>query len=188
MIPLITIEHRINLLRDVNISSFDLDERIEYHVALIETLKDRLKTLLFYFNYKTALVVEAEIKEEVKKLLVCLELASIDSEDLDTFLKEKAKEKNRFREMVEAGNKLPKMSLNDIKRNIRTILFGVPFELSFDGEGFVIEKRLPELNIEKELAGLEEFCKINEFKLLNNETRTKSKIDECSVLYVKVVE
>ena len=185
-LPLIDIEHRITLLRGIDVATLDLEARVEYHVAMIEALKARLKHLLFYFNYKTALVVEAEIKDEEKALALCYELLSPTQLKKLEICLPKA---NRFRAMVDQGKVTPAMSLEDIERNIRTILFGIPFDLTFDGKGYIITKTYKDLNIEPELIKLEEFCKARDFKLLDNEKRTKRKKEEFDKpLYLEVIK
>ena len=184
-LPLIEIEHRINLLRGIDIGTLDLEARVEYHTAMIEALKARLKHLLFYFNYKTALVVAAEIKDEEKALVMCYELLSpAQLKKLEVYLPTA----NRFRSMIDQGKVVPAMSLDNIERNIRTILFGVPFTLDFDGKGYILTKTYKGLDIELELTKLEEFCKANEFKLLDNEKKTKRKKDASDEpLYIQIV-
>lgn len=173
--PLQVIEEQIKLLRAVELSTLDLESRIEYHTALIEAMTARLKNLLFYFKYKTALIVDAEIKDEEKALLMCYELLSeAEAKRLEVYLPKF----NRFRDMAKRGQFTPLLSFNDIERIIRTTLFGVPYELLFEGDGFVITKEYPGLDIEAELIKLEEFCEANEFKLLDNEKRTKRKAGE----------
>lgn len=185
-IPLIDIEHRINFLRKINVSTLDLESRIEYHSALAEALTTRLKYLLNCFNYKTAFIVEAELKAEKQALENCYALLSpAEAKRLEIVLPAA----NRFTDMAIKGEYANVMSFGDVERNIRTILFGLPVEVIFDGTGFILTKTFPGLDIEPELTNLEAFCEKNEFKLLDNEKRTKRKEGESEKsLYLQVVK
>lgn len=170
MISLQVLEDRVNLLRKINISTLDIETRVEYHMAMIDAQKARMKNLLFYFKYKTALIVEAEIKEEEKALALCYDLMS-DAE-IRSAQEYAAKGKNRFTQMAERGKLIAAPSVREIEASIKTILFGVPYELAFNGNGFRLTKTFPGLNIEAELDRLEAYCGTCGWKLLVNTTRT----------------
>lgn len=187
MISLQTLEDQLQLLRKVDIATLDLESRVEYHLAMIAVQKARMKNLLFYFKYKTALIVEAEIKDEQKQLDNCYALMS--EAEIKRARDYDAKGKNRFTEMAEQGKLTATLSPKEIESNVRTILFGVPFELLFDGSGFTVTKTFAGLNIETELDKLEEYCAANEFSLLDNEKRTKRKKGESErPFYIEILK
>lgn len=184
-IQLIEIEHRIKALREVDPSILEIEERVDYHHALVAALTGRLKFLLHCFNYKTALIVEAEIKEEKKALALCYELLSpAQAKKLEVT----QREKTRFSELGRDGNDTLAMSVEDIKRNIRTILFGIPFSITFDGKGFSFSFGMPSLNMEAEMTKLTEFAKTNEFKLIDKKSGSKIKEGQVEDIYLQTVK
>lgn len=177
-------EKQFTFLQKIDTAALTIEECVHYCIAVIEVLQKRLTYYLKFRNYRKAQVVEAELEVYKKHILQQLQLLGNPAADLKSFLALKATEPNYYRELAQTAvvvNEDPSrssivLSLKDVENNIRTILFGVSYDLSFDGYGFVLrwKAQLDPTN-ESNFKRLEQFCKEHNFKWTQGDNHKKFK-------------
>lgn len=183
------IEKKLIFLQKIETNLLTAEECVNYCVAIIEILQERLTYLLKARNYRKTLIVEAEIEAQKKLLIKCMEHVkghALANMDLKQFLDLKAKEYNYYRQLANSSSNHsndPKSiihSVKDLENQIRTLLFGFSYDLVFDGYGFfILYKSIPGSSLEvvekliKDYFKNSECCKVksisdNRVKSLKN--------------------
>lgn len=158
----LAIEHKLQALREVDPTVLELKDRIVFYKEMIGVLSDKIKEQLQQFQYKSALTTEAVRKDYQKRLAGCYSMLTEAEADKLNFVKPEVV-------YVKSGDdsRFIRITIEEIKSKVNTILYGVPCELQYDGEGLFIKFLIPSLDITNEFARLEEFAKESKFKLLD---------------------
>ena len=200
MSDLISIEKRFFFLEAIDISSLELEEKVDYYIAKLECLKERLEQLLTFRNYRRAIMVEAEIKVTQEELQVCLMFLKEDlsNTDLKAYLTTKKTQPNYFRALAIkytnnadpiTVNKLH--SINEIKTQLRTLMFGMSYDMKFDGYGIIIENLLPDvINADAIYNKVQEYCAQYGFGLTEGKKHKELKKHEnaANLLYIAIIQ
>jgi hypothetical protein len=173
---LLNIQKSITYLTSLSGPFDNTKDELDYHVALAELVQQRLKYLLTVRDYRNALIVEAELRNENEILANLIQFTEKGAPDVAAFLAKKAGEDNAYRDLAirvrdgmsptykDTGLTIPAF-VQFVIRQIRTIMFGVSFNLTQTKSALIIENNMPAFSIESNIETLQAFCNEYDLKL-----------------------
>ena len=168
-----SIEHNIKALKSISLTALDIEDRVEYFLALIEVLKEKMYFYIKNGAYRSSMDIESEVSVHQKYV-----------DWLTTLV-------NNYKPVLEKNNKYLRFSRGefdlaayvDAKSMLATIFFGSGVTIETVGNMFILTPTIPHINLDNEIAAMQKFCKDEGFVVIKDKKRRNQyKLKEGQIL------